>query len=1003
MFPKFLFPLIWILMSGITLSAQHEDALSFEVELIEPQLFNSHSGIEKIIEGDDGHLWITSRSGLQCFDGKRILNYIYEEDKNEFELSDEKVAYKYSALIDSTYLWFSNYHEFEVLCFNIKTRAFEQRVFSGDMPKNVIVSGDGKKGFALKNEKGLQSIVLAELRNKAQSSMKLDLNARVRDYIYHNGNHWLKCDDIGWKVIDAQGQLIIEEGIFPHAIYTYDGRLFLTKDRKFYELEIKNREVIQTHLLDFPEGFAKYSSVLPQGDQFWVIDDARNIILFDPVKNTIENYTNAVNEITNESAPQALRNSFSTFQKLSNGDLLMTNGYSILKLSPVSSSEEKFLEAIPYNQDICSMRGMVEDSEGNIYASFYTGISVINNNGTYSKFKNTHEVEKLKNATFSLSLRDDKLIWNHNVFDIENGQEDDFLFDGYGSHVNHLMDNDTLWVFHWLSTLWGKYTIPDNDFQVVKESLHGYKVSGSDMVLDKTGEYVYLSTDFPAIYRFTKQGNIVDSLLISELGMDRRYNLMYDMEIEGDSLWFGTTQGLVLYNLSNEKYKVISSPFVNDDGRQSNRSIFSLLPDEQGNFYLGSNAGLLYYDRGKDEILLLDEKHPLAKKEFNRGSTLRSKKGKYYMGSINGLYSFYPDELQFGSTVQKPSKPFITQLAVRNENDKKNRSYSSYLNDDFSITLKPTDNYLRIDFSSPNNTTDNVYSYRFREIDDTWRSSTPNEFFEFYSLPIGTYFLDIQSKADNTSSSGVFASVKIKKLQVWYKRWYVISMFVLAVILLALLLIRARYRRKLNRQKEMETLRNKISSDLHDDVGSILTGLAMQSEMMSFGIDSNQKESLEEMAAMSRDAMERMRDTVWAIDSGKDTFKDLVARIHSFAESNLAKKNIEYRLDTTKVKEEIMISPELRQNVYLIAKEAITNVLKHSNATRVGIDLKINDGAIELIVSDNGVVDKTMEDIKAASGLGTNNMHRRAKQIGGELELKIDDGFLVELQAPFKK
>ena len=103
--------------------------------------------------------------------------------------------------------------------------------------------------------------------------------------------------------------------------------------------------------------------------------------------------------------------------------------------------------------------------------------------------------------------------------------------------------------------------------------------------------------------------------------------------------------------------------------------------------------------------------------------------------------------------------------------------------------------------------------------------------------------------------------------------------------------LRQRNRRRQAKQREL--FRSKLSSDLHDDVGSILTGLAMQSELLSNFVDEDIKGSMDKLANMSRDAMTRMRDTVWAIDSRKDSFPDLIDRMLDFGKDLLQPREIQ--------------------------------------------------------------------------------------------------------------
>ena len=210
--------------------------------------------------------------------------------------------------------------------------------------------------------------------------------------------------------------------------------------------------------------------------------------------------------------------------------------------------------------------------------------------------------------------------------------------------------------------------------------------------------------------------------------------------------------------------------------------------------------------------------------------------------------------------------------------------------------------------------------------------------------------------------------------------------------------LKQKNRRKQAKQREL--FRSKLSSDLHDDVGSILTGLAMQSELLSNFADENVKGSMEKLADMSRDAMTRMRDTVWAIDSRKDSFSDLIDRMLDFGKDLLIPKDIQLVLNSNLEKDDKKIEPELRQNLYLIFKEAITNVSKYSNGTKVDVHISNSKTAISMIVQDNGKIDPS--NVRT-SGTGTSNMIQRAKDLLGTTKISYDEnGYRVEVVIPIK-
>lgn len=202
----------------------------------------------------------------------------------------------------------------------------------------------------------------------------------------------------------------------------------------------------------------------------------------------------------------------------------------------------------------------------------------------------------------------------------------------------------------------------------------------------------------------------------------------------------------------------------------------------------------------------------------------------------------------------------------------------------------------------------------------------------------------------------------------------------------------------LNQRAQQSTLiahlRVKISSDLHDEVGSILSGLAMQSEIMELQATLDQKEKLQRITTLSRNALASMRDTVWALDARKDNWESLLDRLYEHAEETLSVKNIGFKIDLEGIEAMEEMPLALRQNLYLIAKEAITNTAKYSSGDQMTIRIEGKDEKLAVQIRDNGQVEQN--SIKT-SGLGLSNMKMRAERIGGKLSINTQDGFFIDL------
>ena len=225
-------------------------------------------------------------------------------------------------------------------------------------------------------------------------------------------------------------------------------------------------------------------------------------------------------------------------------------------------------------------------------------------------------------------------------------------------------------------------------------------------------------------------------------------------------------------------------------------------------------------------------------------------------------------------------------------------------------------------------------------------------------------------------------------------QWFIIG-GILALLFFIIFFLRSRYQQKLQRGLAVEKLRTQISSDLHDDVGSLLTGLAMHSEILGKNAPDDIKLKLNRVSELSRSAMLKMRDSVWVMDARKDNWQSLIDRINEFASEHLGTKELSYNLNPSNLSNEEEIEGLTRQHLYLVAKEAIANIIKHSNANEVVIDMAKKKDLIELSIKDNGAVTK-----QTSAGMGLSNMKQRIASLNGKFEVSTSNGFAISIRVP---
>jgi len=205
------------------------------------------------------------------------------------------------------------------------------------------------------------------------------------------------------------------------------------------------------------------------------------------------------------------------------------------------------------------------------------------------------------------------------------------------------------------------------------------------------------------------------------------------------------------------------------------------------------------------------------------------------------------------------------------------------------------------------------------------------------------------------------------------------------------------------KQKELEHIQNVrmgISSDLHDEVGSLLSGITMQADMLSVLPEDEKPGFIKEIGDNTRRAVTTMRDLVWSIDSRRDKVVDLKDKMTDTCHQMLGNSKFEYKLELSDSSKYMgTINPKVKKEIYLIFKEALTNILKHSSGDNVSILMANEDKKLDLRIIDNGKGRKLF----SLSGQGLDNMKHRAKIINANIWIsQHDDFFEVRLEAPLR-
>jgi PAS domain S-box-containing protein len=213
------------------------------------------------------------------------------------------------------------------------------------------------------------------------------------------------------------------------------------------------------------------------------------------------------------------------------------------------------------------------------------------------------------------------------------------------------------------------------------------------------------------------------------------------------------------------------------------------------------------------------------------------------------------------------------------------------------------------------------------------------------------------------------------------------------------------------RLAELERVRSRIARDLHDDVGSSLTQIALFSEVARQSGNGAGNESLDFIASTANELVESMADIVWAINPQKDHLHDLTQRMRRFASEIFTAADIDLEFRTPEADTDAPLGANLRREVFLIFKESVNNVVKHADAKSVEIEFTIENGVLILTLKDDGrgfdsdAKNGEYDWQSSKGGNGLPGMKKRAAELGGEfsVESKSGNGTIVALRIPLEK
>ena len=298
-----------------------------------------------------------------------------------------------------------------------------------------------------------------------------------------------------------------------------------------------------------------------------------------------------------------------------------------------------------------------------------------------------------------------------------------------------------------------------------------------------------------------------------------------------------------------------------------------------------------------------------------------------------------------------------------------------------------------------------LYQHKLEGADGDWSPPGKPRSVSYASLSPGSYrFLVRGRNRDGLISPPAVFEFRI--LQPIYLRWWFATLVLLTCGAIAFLLYRYRVRQLL----ELERVRTRIASDLHDDIGAGLSRVAILSEVerqQNVGHNGASEERLMEIASSARELVDSMADIVWSVDPRRDDLGNVVKRVRKFGADVFEAQGVEWEMDVTPDLEKTKLTPEQRRDIFLICKEALNNVARHAGCRHATLSLRVLGQKILVEIKDDGrgFVPEAVAAKTDHRGHGLANMRTRAARLGGSLDIASGRGHgtLLNLSVPLHR
>jgi signal transduction histidine kinase/ligand-binding sensor domain-containing protein len=661
------------------------------------------------------------------------------------------------------------------------------------------------------------------------------------------------------------------------------------------------------------------------------------------------------------------------------------------------------------------------DREKNLWISNEPGILKFSNFEAHSFLFN-----ELTFGGGALALESDSLLWATNsisLYCISNNKIETANLKAHNDYIGllHLDKEKNLWIGYWdtgVSVTRWKGNKPLS--QSYYSEYDHIKIKAQNFAEDSKGNLWICGAN--GIFR-AKNGQILEHFQFKDASGFPAFPICMAIDEENKTVWVGDNESglteLSYEEQSPKKFLYKIKRYVTAKDGLSDEYVRSIFLDHQKNVWIGTRFGGIYKIKTRGNTIKISNYNERAELACTRILRIVPQDTTaIWFATCNGVYQyrFQNDQWHHYNTsdgllnaevyfCQPDSKrnliwcltsegvtslPFeieenvpsplinITTINVLGKPD----TTALYSNKMISYSYRQ--NSVGFVFTSPSFIDEKKirYKYKLEGYDKEWSEPVLNNSISYASLPPGKYIFKVVAQNAKSQWSEQPALFQFEIIMPFYRHtWFpflCITIFLFIIYLVRFQRLKQRYR--------IEKLRLAIARDLHDDIGSTLGSINILSQtsvrrLQKPVVSTELTPLFEKISQSAENTLEAMDDIVWSINPDKDKFEDLIIRMREFSIPLLEAKNTQFVFEMEGNKEQ-PLSMDLKRNVFLVFKEAIYNIVKHSEATEAKISVTITHQFV-MKIKDNGkgfIPTPTQRN-------GIKNMHSRTKEVNGTMKI----------------